>query len=326
MEMIELTENFSLGAIPSKPDRRDYTVSMFTQVGTSFPAEFTITNVPKIYDQGQYGMCVAFSCAAIKESQEYKERGVQKRYSPGFIYANRKDGDYLGEGMEPREALKNLVADGVTEYTAFPKVGTYSYLSSEFKQYQTQLLPLAKPQVISSYVAIYSEDEVKTALMSWGPVLFCIAVYDSFYRPVGGVVPQVKDGETVRGYHALTCVGWKVINGKTHYIINNSWSTSWGVNGQCFIPTDYKGISEMWSVTDYTPLNNVRELKMAIPMQVLPPGTSVVPVRSVYEPIGGIVQWGNETGTVWVEVTIPPYSKPRVVRFEQGSDKITIRE
>ena len=318
--------SYSLGVIPSKQDPRDYRVAAFVPVGDTFPTEYIVPYVPKIYDQGQYGMCVAFSCAAIKESQEYAERNIQKRYSPGFIYGNRKAGDYTGEGMEPREALKNLVTDGVPEYARFSTVGTYYECYSNIQIVKDQIYDYARPQVISSYVRIYTEQEAMTALTKLGPVLLTIAVYNSFYNPPStGIIPSVGLNESITGYHALTIVGWKMINGKKYWIVNNSWGTGWGKSGQCYIPVGYKGINEMWSITDVHPTAE-RTIEMAIPMQVLGAGYSVLPFRPIYEAIGGTVTWGRTpTNKVWAQAVVPLPGKNVTIYSEEGSTKLTIK-
>lgn len=97
-----------LGVRLSPPDHRDYPVSKLVPPPDRLPDRLVISPLPEVYDQNGYGMCVAFSLATIKEIQEWRERGYRTRYSPGFIYANRSDGDFQGEGMIPREALDRI--------------------------------------------------------------------------------------------------------------------------------------------------------------------------------------------------------------------------
>lgn len=254
MDYIDFSK-LTLGAHPSPEDSRDYKVSMFIPViDEAFPDEFSITYDPLIYNQGEFGMCVSFSCASIKESQEYRERGVQNRYAPGFIYGNRRISDFQGEGMFPREALKVLTTDGVPLWNDFPIMGTYPTCAKAVEKDKARLLQLAKPQIIKSYVSIQSDVEVKTALMNWGPVLMVVAVRQSFFKPDHGYTPCPGVNEKILGHHAVTIVGWKKFKGQDLFIVNNSWGPAWGDYGKFYLPTDYDGIVELWGVTDYTPV------------------------------------------------------------------------
>lgn len=238
-----------LGAKPSPQDRRDYPVSKLIPVPDKFPADFMVSPLPEVYDQNGYGMCVAFSLATIKEIQEWNERGVRTRYSPGFIYANRGDGDYPGEGMYPREALKKLQRDGVCPYPAFPQTGFVKNLQNSLKPVWASCFEEAKSQRIKAYARLYTPGDVKCALTKLGPVLVSIPVYPSFYR--GGHLPLPDfSREKVMGYHAMTLIGWQ----NNRWIIRNSWGSDWGEHGNCTVPFDYP-IIEMWSITDkYEPV------------------------------------------------------------------------
>lgn len=320
-------QKIRLGAIPSKPDVRDYRVSMFTPVQSRFDQEFILSHTPGIYNQGIYGQCVAFSIAGLKESHEWKEWGTQIRYSSGFIYANRKSGDYTGEGMYPREALKSLVTDGVPPFNEFDIVNDYPTCYRELQPIRDKLLISSRPQKIQNYVAIYSSDEVKTALTSWGPVLLVIGVYTSFYvTGSNGIVRDVGLSESLHGYHAMIIVGWTTINGQPYWVVNNSWGTNWGKGGICYIPIGYKGISEMWSVTDS--IMPKRNIQMDVPVQIIPPGHTMVPFRHVYTPLGASIEWGRrpDNQKIWAKAIVPPSTKTRIVIFEQDSSIITVSE
>lgn len=247
--------NRKLGALPSPRDDRDYKIAAFMPIGSSFPEEFILENKPDIYDQGSTSMCVAFSLSEVKEAQELKERNVRVRYSPGFIYANRKDYDYKGEGMFLREALKNLSVDGVVPFKDFDVLGDYPKCRKAFKDKYGVITKEASDQKILSYLSINTVDEVKTALMTLqSPIAACIAIYNSFYRlGSDGVAPDIKPYENIEGYHAVILVGWKVINGREYFTMQNSWGTGFGNKGTVYLPVDYKAITEKWSITDFIP-------------------------------------------------------------------------
>lgn len=310
-----------LSAIPSKPDERDFRPAFFVAQETS-KEDILIDQVPEIYDQGRFGMCVAFSCAANRESQQAKETGSKVRYSPGFIYGNRTSNDYCGEGMEPREALAHLVKEGVCKFDEMPVLGNFYTCNNHLLQYKSQLMPLAKPNNILSYVRGYSEDEVYTMLKNgMGPVVVCIAVYDNFYRTGSeGIVPDRLSNDKLHGYHAMVIVGRITKNGRRYWIINNSWSTEWGRNGQCYMPVDGKEYMEFWGITDAPPA--ALELKMDCPLQILPPGRVVAPIRFIAEALGGTAEWNEATRTAYFRV--PPRDKAVLIEATVGGDILKI--
>lgn len=311
-----------LGVIPSPQDVRDYSITTITPVRVEFPREFVCQYLPDIYDQNGYGMCVAFSIAAIKEAQEFKERGKKARYSPAFIYGNRAPEDYQGEGMMPREALRAMYRYGVVGYDNLPGLGNYPTCRDMVKNMNPVVFAAGIEQKINTYMRLNTPAEVKTALMDLGPVLLTIAVYDSFYNvSKTGIVYDVKEGESIQGYHAMTAVGWKKINGRDHYIVHNSWSTGFGDNGKCYIPVDYKGLNELWSVTDYIRPTITKEIKMNTPMQIIEPGHTMLPFRAIYEALGANVEWGRlPNGKVWAKATVPANKESVVVYTEQDND------
>lgn len=243
-----------LGARPSKCDPRDHPVTRYMAVAPeALPAEYAAGPEVPVYDQDIYGMCVAFTAAEVKEAEETRESGAPVAFSRAFIYGNRLDTDYQGEGMEPREMLERLRSDGACPLDLYPIWGDYPKCRDGITQAMREA---AKPYVIKSYARAATVDELKAAIYHTGPCLLAIPVYSSFYRPTAGVVPPVAAGEKLEGYHAMMVYGWTA-NG--YWRVQNSWGTAWGDGGRCLIPLDYFTLSpdapedkrmEAWTVVD----------------------------------------------------------------------------
>lgn len=233
-----------LGMVPSPMDHRDYRLSRIVKVRTSFPPEYTVpTLIPRPYDQGEIGACVAFALKAIKEMQELAERQVFSSFSAAYIYGARDEDDYKGEGMIPREALDILRHRGTCLEELFPGIYPYPVCASKITP---EMDRDAKAQRIQTYTAIYTIEEAKTALMELGPLAVGIPVYDSFYQ--GGHLPLPDTArELLRGYHMMAVVGWTK---DQRWLVLNSWGPEWGkLKGYCTLPFNYP-ITEMWSLTD----------------------------------------------------------------------------
>lgn len=244
-----MNEIFGLGFIPSGEDSRDFTFGN-TEIDLVEKHEphFKVSHLPGIYNQGNIGMCVGFSLAKIKEGQELKERKVQKRYSPAFIYANRADGDYKGEGMMPREALKQLSKYGTVDYEDFPMLDKYPACRTNFDNNINNLLPLAQSQRIGYYIRLKTNEEIMSFLKAEDtPSLICIHIHENFRVGSDGIVsmPQGR----MQGGHAMTLCGWTTIGEEKYWIVSNSWGEQWGNNGYCYIPFAYPKM-EIWGVTD----------------------------------------------------------------------------
>lgn len=67
-----------------------------------------------------------------------------------------------------------------------------------------------------------------------------------------------SDGQDgILSNHCMACVGWKIINGKLHWIIQNTWSKWWGDDGYCYLPYDYEDIIRV-----FTMINSVNNEEM----------------------------------------------------------------
>jgi hypothetical protein len=310
---------YKLGVIPSPQDERDFKVSMFFQTPPQRPDNYRIPYIPGVYDQGDVGQCVAFALAGIKESQEWKERGRRVRYASSFIYGNRTNLHYQGEGMVPRQALSMLVISGVPEWDEMPWIKEYPECRAYVRANRERLHQLARPQRIEKYFRIDTPDDGMTALLHTGnPFMYCIAVYPSFFEvnPVSGIVPDVRPFETILGYHAMKGIGWQTIADKRYWLVHNSWSDKWGKGGFCLIPFDYAGADEMWGLTDHDPrippkkqitlrldsrevdVNGIKQLIEVAP--VLLNGRTMVPIRFISEVMGFKVHWDQATKTVTI--------------------------
>ena len=246
------------GAIPSPPDERDWDIAAAgiasTQEvkSTEYPSDYIVSNLPEeIYDQSIYPTCVSFALALIKEVQDKKENAPfeEKRCSPGFIYANRADDDYQGDGMVSRQALKRLQKIGVCAWSDFPVNRDYPEVKEmlEAKDNYEELYHGAFNRSILAYYRIYTLEELKYTLMNIGPVLASIPAYSGFCwnAQTGEMLPGPSSHRT--GNHAVVFVGWK--NDST-IIVRNSWGPDWGDGGYGYLDFNTYHINEMWAITD----------------------------------------------------------------------------
>jgi C1A family cysteine protease len=82
----------------------------------------------------------------------------------------------------------------------------------------------------TQYVKTNDEVALVNAVKTIGPI--AVAIFSSsnfnFYKS-GVFYDSACIGKTVN--HAVVVVGYGALNGKDYYLIRNSWSTFWGING-----------------------------------------------------------------------------------------------
>lgn len=237
----KLTKKYmSNGCLPSPHDDRDYTFEKVALASSNIPITY-LNNGMSILDQGSIGSCVAHSCAtAFGYGELSNGKNNTHDMSRGFIYANRKDSDYQGEGMYIRQALKQLNHDGDCEQVVFPWNETYPKVKRRLNANKKIYLNKAEPYKILNYFRCYTEDEIKLTVINNGAVIMSMPLFPSF----ASECPMPDKDEIATGYHAMCIVGWD----ETGWIIQNSWSKSWGNKGRLHVPYEYP-ITEFWGIT-----------------------------------------------------------------------------
>lgn len=233
-----------LSAIPSPPDEKDFKIARLLPMGMVFPEEYRSTGAP-IKNQGMIGSCVPHAFSRCREKVEAKQRGKFTKLSPGFIYANRVQGDYEGEGMYPRSALKHLKNRGVCEYDLFPENDEYPVVAQLLKERWNTVMPNAAQYKISSYTFLETVNEIKMGIMALDAVTITIPVYENFYDTDSSGMVALPQGKLL-GYHQMDLDGW---TGGNRWVVANSWGEEWGDQGYCYIPFNFP-LSEAWGLAD----------------------------------------------------------------------------
>lgn len=89
-------------------------------------------------------------------------------------------------------------------------------------------------------------DDIKEALMLYGPVSVGVAAGNDWSNYRGGIL-QGSACTSKQLNHAVQIVGW----GKGYWIVRNSWGTGWGEQGFIRIAFDCDGIGELPNVIVY---------------------------------------------------------------------------
>lgn len=194
----------------------------------------------EVYNQGSIGSCTANAIAGAYKIMALINLRRDVSISRLFLYYNERQ--MIGQVNEDSGAF---IKDG---FMSMYQVGScleiyWPYVESWFKNQpsfpcyreaknhctmgpHTQLNPMDMVQ------------SIKLCLSMNKPVVIGIMVYESFQSEEAartGLIPYPNvHSEKFVGGHALTCVGYD--DSINHFIVLNSWGSSWGKNGYCLIP------------------------------------------------------------------------------------------
>ncbi len=206
--------------LPPKVDLRKYMTDVEEQVGNS---------------------CVANAFVGAYEYLAKRALGESGDVSRLFVYYNARS---LHESEnEDKGTQMELAIDALCKYGA----------CSEELWANSEELILEQPDDLAyEHAANFTIEEaefVETDLDLWRhtlaegyPIAFALNTFNSFDEATKnrGRVPMPKSSDNVRkthGWHAMLCVGYS--DKDKMFIVRNSWGSSWGDKGYCYIPYDY---------------------------------------------------------------------------------------
>jgi C1A family cysteine protease len=210
---------------------------------------------PAVRDQGQIGSCTAFcGSEAYEIAYYYKNGAFPPLVSPAFLYYEERV-NILHESISSDNGANMVNIDqalseyGITSEALMPYPS--SDKSTAYKTPPTAAaISYALGYKISSYTLINTGDTaaVKNCIRNHIAVMMGLNVYDNTrtyqyfenlnttsntYNPLTSTGALVK-GLTLLGGHATPIVGYD--DTKQAFLVQNSWGTSWGLNGFYYMP------------------------------------------------------------------------------------------
>ena len=229
-----MSEKRVMGCLLGKKDIRDYKIKRKVAMSVNYPEAFECEKQRgKIKNQGSVGSCVAH---ATSEILEYHTNGTQK-LATDFIYGIRnKLFGSTGTGMTLRDACKIVKSYGDPQLSYCP---TNTEVTAVFKIAESvftneEAMEDAKNHRISSYAQLRNDEDIKYALMNYGPVLACVQWFSDYKISVRDGI--LHKGVKPSGYHAIMIYGWN----EEGWLCQNSWGTGFGQKGLFILPHDYQ--------------------------------------------------------------------------------------
>lgn len=248
-----MTKKLNLGWLKDSDDRRDHWAKVAPRAFDLPNAVDLRPGMQPIWNQGSLGSCTAQAVCAVIMFTEIETLHVGRLPSRRYVYFNTRaiQGDTKNDtGASIRNTIKAWVNEGVCkEATCKYSVSDFAVKPSAeaYKEGRARKAPNASYQRIDVNL-----DDIREQLAQNNPIAGGFPVYESFMSNgvrTTGIVPMPKRSEKQVGGHAVVICGYD--DAKRMFLIRNSWGTSWGQKGYCWMPYEFVMMffSDLWTIT-----------------------------------------------------------------------------
>ena len=193
---------------------------------------------PPIKNQGKQGACAAFSLTSVFEYFFSNETQKSDDMSEAFVYYNARDisgQTSIDDGANLHDVIRGMIDKGV----CIEELCKYNPEVFDKKPSLEAYEDAENRKVASAKSVPIDVDIIKSAINEGYPVVGCFKIFKSLQNNTSGFVPMPTDEERNNddGFHAMVICGYNDNYG--HFIVRNSWGTSFGDKGYCYLPYSY---------------------------------------------------------------------------------------
>ena len=240
------------GLLKQDKSKKDYLYDKHFKVsGTSVDYVDLRSNFKKVIDQKTTNACTGFAVGAMCEyllDTEF-EKGWRK-ISPLYNWYWGKDiHGYPNDnkGVWLRHSLTALFDKGFIYEQTMPFKQIYTRSPTDFENSMGMTVKTLyfNKKRFGYYLMQPNQEMIKDALKRKNPIVFGMFLNNSFYGNNDGEISTIDNNGLA---HAMVIVGFD--DEKQQYIVRNSWSSSWGDDGYCYVPYDYLEANsfDLWTI------------------------------------------------------------------------------
>lgn len=228
------------GTRRDRRDHRDYAYGIPPSLRKRMPRQVDLRpECPPVYDQKHLNSCSANAIGAAIWFDWRRHDPRSPSPSRLFIYYNERASEdciSINGTVQLCDGYRSVAREGVCSERLWPY---------KVERYRRQPSAPCYEAAIEHRAIWFGRIEqslrhLKACLAEGYPFTAAVAVYRSFEsRDVRktGLVPLPRHGDPHIGGHAMLVVGYS--DAGKHFIVRNSWGSSWGDKGYCFFPYEY---------------------------------------------------------------------------------------
>lgn len=216
------------GLYPDPPDPRDLLLRRVLPRGPVADSMDYRDTMMEVRSQGDEGACAAFAAAAMKESQEVRDCGLDTALSPRYVYhyAKKYDGMPGVEGTTLRAIMKTLYENGICLEDTWP------YVPNNPGRKPNHADNDAAAFKIETYAKLTTLLDMEKCLAINGPFLIGLDIGPT-WETAGEYMADPPRRYNSLGGHAVCVCGFD--RPRKLMLIKNSWGKGWGKAGYSWL-------------------------------------------------------------------------------------------
>jgi hypothetical protein len=245
----------TLKSILNKSRLSDYEYTLSRKDIDNIPIEYEAPNTPFVLDQRRSSMCVSIAFNTVRYMQLIDSNPeLDYIFSPAYTYAitKRNYNNVYREGANIKFTCESTALYGGLPYYEFPGLFRYKTCISLLNENKTKYLERASHFKIKNYMRATTDEGIKIAIMKNKGLVVAVDDCYEFNNPVNGIIDYSNNtilNNNTNG-HAVVICGWKYIDNKLYWRIQNSYGELYGNNGRAWIPEEYPWKCAPWTFED----------------------------------------------------------------------------